>query len=351
MSLQNLSPYAAAQTITRDGEGRICVTVAVKACFEWDGRQSLHPAPPEPLRLTESHGGDPTSGQWLPAEVGPVKPAVDIVLVGALAFPAEIRECDVTLQIGARLRKTIRVFGPRYWYAPAGAEPSPTPPRPAARVPIDWTLSFGGSDPSDPSHVEMRNPVGTGVAARADSLASRPAPSFDDPARPMKSWKDRAAPVGFGPIPAHWQPRARYSGTYDETWRQERSPLPPEDFDPRFFNTAPEDQQLLSYQAGEELRLVYGGLGTQALFPLPALPAPVTFVTDRAVLHTEARVDTLVVEPEARRLTVIARAAFVPLPSVVAFRETLVGFLSKGRRRALDTGRRYLRRAATRGNV
>jgi hypothetical protein len=348
VSLQNLSAYAAGQSITRDGHGRVCVVVSIKACFQWDDRGTLLSVPPEPLRVADTYAGDPAStGLSWPAEVGPPKPAVDVLLAGALVFPVAIQECDVTLQVGQRLRKTVRVYGPRYWHAAFGSDLRPTPPRPTTRVAIDWAHSFGGSDPGDPPLVELRNPVGTGVATRAESLTGRPAPSFDDPLRAITSWKDSANPVGFGPIAAHWQPRVRYAGTYDDGWRQDRSPLPPEDFDPRFFNAAPDDQQLPSYQAGEELLLVYGGQGARARFQLPVVQVPVAFVTVRAVLDTEACVDTVVVEPETNRLTVIARAAFVPLPNVLAFRETLVGTLSRGRRRALDSGRRYRDRSSS----
>src|SRR4029079_3507430 len=61
---------------------------------------------------------------------------------------------------------------------------------------------------------------------------------------PFTRWPIRAAEGGWAAIPAHWSQRARFAGTYDDAWRESRWPLPPEDFDPRFFNVAPIDQQL-----------------------------------------------------------------------------------------------------------
>lgn len=36
-----------------------------------------------------------------------------------------------------------------------------------------------------------------------------------------------------------WQPRLRYAGTYDQHWMDERLPFLPEDFDLRYFQSAP----------------------------------------------------------------------------------------------------------------
>jgi hypothetical protein len=263
---------------------------------------------------------------------------------GALAFPTPVDVVDVTLLVGQRLRKTARVCGPRHWEPDVMANLVPSRPRPTTRVPIDWALSFGGVDPTDPGHVERRNPAGTGVGKSSEALVGRPAPQYDDPLRPITSQKDRAAPIGFGALAPHWPPRLARAGTYDERWRAERSPLPPEDMDARFFNVAPDDQQLPSYVAGEELRLVYGGQQMKAWFALPALEVPVTFLTGRSMLEAETRVDTVILAPETNTLTVVARAAFVPVPNVLAFRETIVGALSRGHRRALESGRRYLGR-------
>ena len=55
----------------------------------------------------------------------------------------------------------------------------------------------------------------------------------------LRRWNDRPRPAGFGPIAAHWQPRAASRGTYDERWKRDRQPLLPDDFDDRFYQCAP----------------------------------------------------------------------------------------------------------------
>jgi hypothetical protein len=58
---------------------------------------------------------------------------------------------------------------------------------------------------------------------------------MEDPLHRMRSPFDRPAPVGFGFVAPHWQPRISFGGTYDAAWLRKRAPLLPDDFDPRFF--------------------------------------------------------------------------------------------------------------------
>jgi hypothetical protein len=51
--------------------------------------------------------------------------------------------------------------------------------------------------------------------------------------------KHRPSPAGFGPIACHWQPRVGFAGTYGDAWVANRLPLLPDDFDDRFFQSAP----------------------------------------------------------------------------------------------------------------
>ena len=60
-------------------------------------------------------------------------------------------------------------------------------------------------------------------------------------------------PAGFGPIARHWEPRVRWAGTYDKRWQRTRKPLLPDDFDDRFHQCAPEDQQVDGGLIGGEL--------------------------------------------------------------------------------------------------
>ena len=51
-------------------------------------------------------------------------------------------------------------------------------------------------------------------------------------------------PMGFGRPRADWTPRLTYAGTYDQTWIDDVFPFLPADFDVRYYQAAPEDQQI-----------------------------------------------------------------------------------------------------------
>jgi hypothetical protein len=343
-SFTNLTALPAALSVARDAGGSMEITVSVKATFVWGRDGVAVPAAEQcALRAQDQFGGDPgASGVAAPADVGPRKPKVDVLLAGAMAFPAATTQADVALSIGGRLRKVVRVFGDRVWL-PTGSGPAPSRPAATDRVPIEWERSFGGADPEDPALFEPRNPVGTGMARQPRSLEGRRAPNFEDPRRPVATWKDRPDPIGFGAIAPHWPPRVGLAGTYDEAWQRDRCPLLPADFDAAFFNAAPADQQLDAYVAGEIVELDGMTVAGRERFALPALRLPVVFRSAGEMLETFTRPDTVVIEPAERRFSVVARAAYVPRPNMLAMREVVLGPLSRGRRRALESGKVYLR--------
>jgi hypothetical protein len=58
------------------------------------------------------------------------------------------------------------------------------------------------------------NPVGKGVAGKAERLVDTPAHTIEYPNGNPKS----KGPAGFGPIDSSWLPRRKLAGTYDEKW-------------------------------------------------------------------------------------------------------------------------------------
>jgi hypothetical protein len=346
---ENLTPYATAELAGKDASGRPTFVSIVKASYVWTGDGTSVSAPPQPIREQDVYAGDPAvSGLLHASDLGPPKPRVDVLLEGAIAFPGPAERMEVMLEVGRRINKRLTVWGVRHWIPGLQGELVPSRPRPVTRVAIDWAHSFGGHDPSEPKLWESRNPVGSGIRKRARDLEGHPAPVFEDPKTPIRSWRDRPAPVGFGPVAPNWQPRAKLAGTYDETWRKDKAPLVPADFDPRFFNVAPADQQLDRYVSGDEVRLISLTTAGRDRFRLPELRVPVAVVTTGALWDGEARVDTIVIEPAERRFSLVARFAISP-PDALAVRQVVVGTLSRGRRRALESGKRYLRQPIANG--
>ena len=165
---------------------------------------------------------------------------------------------EVALRIGA-LAKRIRVFGVRAWMR-ASSTVVPGPARPIESVPICYEQAFGGTDPDAPAGKSTRsgqNPVGKGFTHRPADLLDTAAPQLEPiDGAPLRGGPFDVAPAGFGAIAPGWFPRARFAGTYDDAWKESRAPLLPRDFDERFYQVAPLDQQLpRPLPAGETIEL------------------------------------------------------------------------------------------------
>lgn len=341
--LVNLTKHAATHTVGIGADGSWQLVVAVKASFAWDDEGNATAASTVPFVETDEFAGDPaSSGLLRAAEVGPRKPRVDVLLAGALAFPEPIAEVDSELVVGTRVGKRVRVFGNRVWARGVVAGAEITRAVPVARVPIAWERSFGGFDPENPARTDMRNPAGSGATKNAEFLEGRPAPNFEDPDRLIGAVFGKPAPMGFGPIASHWQPRIGFAGTYDEAWDATRRPLPPLDFNPQYFNVAPFDQQVDGYSAGELVHLVNMTPAGHERWRLPAFSVPVASVTSEEFIEDTAEVDTIVIEPEARRFSLVARAQMVLSPDPTALSRIVVGPMSRGRRTALERGKRFV---------
>ena len=50
--------------------------------------------------------------------------------------------------------------------------------------------------------------------------------------------------MAYGPLGRGWPQRARYAGTYDQAWLDDHFPFLPPDFDDRYHQAAPPDQQM-----------------------------------------------------------------------------------------------------------
>jgi hypothetical protein len=348
----NVTDRAAAHVVGRNRDGRMVFTCVVKAAYTWQADGTLSSVPADPVRAQDQLVADPDVPDAVPpapalvhpAELGPRKVRVDVVLVGALAARAPVDSVDAVLAVGSRLRKTVRIVGDRAWLPTARGDLQASRAKPFARMPIAWERSFGGVDPEDPSQAEMRNPVGVGLCGQPKAMAGMRLPNFEDPRDPITSPKSRPGPVGFGAVASHWLPRSRLAGTYDKSWNERRRPLLPEDFDPAFYNVAPDDQQLDGFVPGEEVRLINLTMSGHDRFALPDASVPIIFVTDKAIINTRTAVDTILIDPEKQQLSLISRAEHLAEPSLLTLRNVIVGEPSRGLRRAITTGKRFIGR-------
>src|SRR5262249_40903555 len=147
-------------------------------------------------------------------------------------------------------------------------------------VALTWENAFGGRDAArstpDRALLEPRNPVGTGfgqpLAKDGDRLRL---PNVEDPSQLIANYGAVVAPIGFGFTSPNWEPRARFAGTFDERWSQNRKPRLPADFDHRFFNAAAPGLVASGYLRGDEDVVLINVMPTPRLaLCLPRVPPP-----------------------------------------------------------------------------
>jgi hypothetical protein len=151
----NLTPHAVGELVARDATGAPLYVVVVKATFSFASAGRLEPTPPQPIADLDRYAGEPAiSGLITAGDLGLPKPRIDVLLTGALKFPAPLTEAVVRLEIGRRLDKRSKVFGDRFWLPSAISYLAPSRPRPVAELPIAWERSSGGTDPADPRRTD-----------------------------------------------------------------------------------------------------------------------------------------------------------------------------------------------------
>jgi hypothetical protein len=118
----------------------------------------------------------------------------------------------------------------------------------------------------------------------------------------------------FGPVRPDAKPRKGYAGTYDQSWAENRMPLLPRDFDPRFHQVAPPGQIAKGYLHGDE-RVRLNNLYEDGKTIEFRLPGKTIVVAGNVLSHyfTEvARLDTVLVWTHAPLITLVWRHVIKP---------------------------------------
>lgn len=262
MKIQNETPYdVEALPLTGPGEKPVLIII-IKGTFDMLSGESATVASEQiPVRFGDELY-DPENGGSVKFEsdAAPFKPKADIALVGRAYARGgyAVTVLDVLLRVET-VKKSLRIFGDRHWKCLSRLLPVwPTKPEPFTEMELVYERAFGGIDKEGGGFCKQ-NLVGCGLVAKKlkKILDGAPLPNIEEPGDLIKSWKDRPSPVGFGFYGRAWHPRNGYLGTYDETWRKERSPRMPLDFSFDYYNAAHPDLQVPGYlQGNEEVELV-----------------------------------------------------------------------------------------------
>jgi hypothetical protein len=317
LQLQNESPFQPQLAVFPDERGIDCAYVTVKGTFTL-GRRPAPAEKQEPVLLKDEYWDDPaTSGLRWAGEVHLTKPGTDVVLNGHARAPGgkAVTRLDVTLRVGDR-SKAIRVHGDRVWKPGMMGMNGISSPEPFREMPLVYERAFGGihevGDKDGTVLFEPRNPVGRGFVGRrtGKELKDYALPNLEDPADEIDNVRAAPAPACFGFVAPSWQPRRGFAGTYDEAWTKQRAPYLPEDFDPRFFHAAHPDLALERYLiGGERIEVTNVAESGSLQFEIPKPDLAVSVRLRGADERPPLNLETVLIEPDESRLTLVWRAA------------------------------------------
>jgi len=345
MELINATRMVAGYNLGLEPSGRESLVVVIKGTFRFPmegepaGHFALHQSQ-VPLVMSDTFTGEP--GRSAPVheiDFAPYKPRCDILLNASAYAPQgqPAQRVDVGVRIGD-WHKAFSVVGARRWDCGI-ATLRTTAPEPLIVQPISYDVAYGGVDTrhDDPAQHEafMANPVGLGFHkhSRREWVDGQPLPLTEEFGRPVTDINGDHRPMSFGPLGRGWTPRAALAGTYDDDWRERHFPFLPPDFDPRYYQSAPEDQQVRSdFFSRGPMDVTLSNLtpeGTTHL-TIPHLVAPVhVFPKGRQREDYIARLDTVLIEPDLRRYSLTWRVARPLRKNMHEVAQVLVG--KKGR--------------------
>jgi hypothetical protein len=331
--LDNHTPFAAERLVLMGPEGQEWFLLLVCATFEQLASGEMQLAAAQvPIRATDEYFGDPTlSSLRYASDVALAKPNVDVVVNGCAYAPPNrmVTSLEVSIRLGS-LHKSVRIRSDR----------------PFASMPVTYERAYGGTRLGDAAagvSCCTENPVGIGFkgARSADPLVTNRDPIVE---HAVHAGQNASGPAGFGPIARGWQPRAAYAGTFDAEWRERRWPLLPTDYDARFEQIAPADQQMPALEGGERVELEHLTPDGRWAFRLPVINAPAFLLyRDRAV-GLRLRTDTVLIEPDLRRVRMTCRVALRARRDEQPPLRIVVGHLSRAQARAYRGRKKYVGR-------
>jgi len=353
MQLYNATPFAAAYSLGLLKSGRNCLVVVAKATFELPAENGGEPRRAQtqiPPHESDTYTGEPGySAPEYENDFAPLKHRCDVILLGSAHANQPTTRKRVALHVG-QVNKAFDVVGAAHWTQTAMGL-SPSGRIPFTRQPIRYDTAFGGTvtDPRDPGitlDVVETNPVGQGYYPKLtkEQLQEQPLPLTEAPGDPIVDPRTkRHRPMALGPVARNWAPRRYRGGTYDQHWIDHIKPFLPEDFDERYYQCAPEDQQTDFLRGGETVTLIGLHPHGDLQFRLPTLPMTMQVILANGDRHNlNPVVDTLTLEPDENRFTWVWRARIGLQRGIHEVDTLIVGKPSKGWERARMMDKPYV---------
>lgn len=314
LQLSSTMPFHSKMAVLPNEKGIDTLYITVKATFLMN--ESTDIAEEQiPINLTDEYWGEEgLSSIKNVSELHLKKPTSDIIMTGDASAPdrRKVQELDVNLRVG-KINKTIRVFGDREW-VPGIVGLRKSSPVPFETMPMIYERAYGGiheiNSKKEMVVFEPRNPVGKGFKGKKTKkeMKGSPLPNLEDPVCLIRKPKDTPVPVCYGYTAPNWEPRMKYAGTYDEEWKKSRAPYLPDDFSPRFFNSAHPDLIADGYlQGGELVKITNMSPDGPQKFNLPICEFISDVFVEKEKKSIEMKMETLLLKPNERLFCIVWR--------------------------------------------
>lgn len=342
---ENTTGFPSELTVFTDPEGRDWCVAVVKATFTVGDKGAVTVAQEQAeLVFADEHYGEAgESSTRYESDFAPEKKFVDVLVNGHVYAPGgrPVPQCQAALRVGA-ISKILRVSGRRFWTQ--GLRIGASRPTPFDKVALVYENAFGGVDMSHDAvkhqGAELRNPLGCGYrkSPKDGDAMGHAVPQLEYASDPPIAFKKPKPPASLGVVGRGWQPRIGFAGTYGDAWLEHTAPFLPRDFDMRYFQTAPADQQLPSLPAGTMVQLAYLTPNGAFIFSIPEVTIPIVYRFADREERPILRMDTLLIEPDARRFMMTWRCKLALGRKLGDLREIKVGKPSVVKS---DSGLRY----------
>lgn len=315
-SIENTTPFAAGQAFTQhDQTGEVVWMVALKATFDMDmetNRPIIADEQEDPSDADEFKDDPINSSLAKCCDFALAKQNVDVWLDATAYSPGgePVTELMTGVIVGS-VRKTLTVYGNRYYDRFLGILYH-SPPNKFNHMPITYEKAYGGWERSKKDEFppyEHRNPAGTGFFKRRSSAIDQTLPNIEYPGFPTKRKSKKNRIAGYGPIPLHWEPRAQYAGTIENNPERDVSVVRPKDFNPLFYQKAPQDQQLQNVTGGEPV-ILYNMHPEHSEIQscLPTIDITFESLIENETYKQSGKLQSIIIHPEKLKLQMVWQA-------------------------------------------
>ncbi|MDK2124528.1 DUF2169 family type VI secretion system accessory protein [Parachitinimonas caeni] len=333
--VRNLSGFPVLQSQYPNHDGQPYLSVILKQTYTRTADQSLQLALPQPpLQIDdEMSRNDCTAALIRPGELAPLKLATDVMITGTAHAPQgkPATEWKVGLKMGDDSRN-LHLTGPRWWLKDKNNWKL-SKPSPMSALPLSYDYAQGRRDAGCGLGSFAHNRTGMGWYTLAERKEAKKL------AAPQIEWDEKRVSVidrftqlaGFAPVAPNWWARAIYAGAKpcEVPCKKLES-----DFDFNFYSQA-NPALRFNFLKGDEA-ITLEGMSPQGpqVWRLPG-DRPHLLLHERAggQRPQAMRLDTVLIENDRNRLTLIWRAVYLPTPSLVA---TEVRLLRKEELQASD---------------